>query len=441
MVSADIPRTQLLRSRASTGPRGRRSFTLLWGGESVSLLGTQITLVALPLTAVTELHASPAVMGLLSAVGWAPIILFALLAGVWTDHADQRRVMLACNGVRVVLIGLIPLLAALGHLTVVALLLVAFAAGTCGTVFDIAYQTFVPSLVDEADLARANSRLEISRSVAQLVGPALAGFLVAQITAAGALSADAASFAVAVVALLFLPVARRTAGDPPVTAARAIETDGHSGACRGQVRVGASLAESIRFVRRSRLLVLLIIVGSGSNLFAAAVVALQTLFAIRVLGMSSWHLGLTFAAEGGAALFSAALLPRIANLLGDARTILLGTTCSLLSVASIAAAHLAAGTLLFGLGQAFSGLSLPLINIPLVTVRQRITPRELLARVNAVVRMCIMAALPVGSLLAGGVAGTIGTPATLWAAAAGLAVVWGLTFRPLASLAPTPTPT
>ena len=154
-----------------------RGFLKLWGAETVSQLGTQVTLLALPLTAVLVLHATPFEVGLLGTAEFLPFLLVGLPAGVWVDRMRRRPILIAGDLGRAVALGTIPLAYSLGVLHIVQLYVVAFISGICTVFFDVAYQSYLPSLVDRDQLMDGNSKLEISRSGAQLAGPGLAGAL------------------------------------------------------------------------------------------------------------------------------------------------------------------------------------------------------------------------------------------------------------------------
>ncbi|MEA5153496.1 MFS transporter [Raineyella sp.] len=379
----------------------------LGGAESVSLVGTQVTLVAVPLVAVQQLGASSTTMGLLSAAGWLPIVVFGLLAGAYVDRGRPVWIMVASNMVRLVLISLIPVAYATSMLSVPILLAVVFAAGIGAVFFDVAYQTYLPQTVSRENLATANSRLELSRSVAQLLGPAAAGLLVTALSAPTAVLVDAASFAVAV--LLLAPLWR--APEASVVQPRVNQ---------GMV---ASIREGIGFIRGSAMISLVITAASASNLFTAGAMALQVLFAVQLLGMSPAELGLALTLEGGAALAAAALAPWLTRRIGE-RGIVFASFCLMTAGAVLLfLAPAYGGLVLFASAQLCFGLSAPLINITLVTMRQRLTPPQLLGRVNAAARVAIMSTLPIGAAGFGAVAGAVGMPTTFLVIAVGLLVV------------------
>ncbi|HYO49564.1 MAG TPA: MFS transporter, partial [Chloroflexia bacterium] len=171
-------------------------FLKFWAGETVSLFGTQITLLALPLTAVLLLNATPSQMGLLTAIEFVPFLFITLFAGVWSDRKRRRPVLVASNLGRGILLASVPAAALMGWLTIEYLFLVVFLFGIVGVFFEVAYQSFLPSLVEREELVEGNSKLFASASAAEIGGPGLAGLLVGVITAPFALVLDAVSFLV-----------------------------------------------------------------------------------------------------------------------------------------------------------------------------------------------------------------------------------------------------
>jgi MFS family permease len=408
----------------------KSGFAWLWAGETLSLLGTQATLVAVPLTAVLTLHVSGLGMGVISAAGWAPIVLFGLGAGVWADRRNPWRIMLVGDICRALLIMIIPLLAALDQLSLAALVADVAAVGIFSVFFDIACQTFVPELVDDAALAQANGRLELSRSVSYLVGPTLAGFLVAAVSAPNVLWVDAVSFLVA--ALLLLPIATRSRS---VTRANFPAQSTVNAPGEGSTPTSNSIRQDIvnglRFVVHHRVLRVVVTMAALSNVFISGAEALQILFASRELGLSAQIIGVCIGVAGGAALLGAVATSAVTKAIGESRTIAVGFLLTLAGVLSLALAPRIGAIWFFGMTQALFGFSGPLLNISLVTLRQKITPREMLGRVNASARVLIMSSLPLGSLLFGMVADVTDIRTTLLLVSGGLAAVCLLTAGPL----------
>lgn len=181
-----------------------REFLLLWSGQSISDVGTAISIVVLPLVAVVYLHADAIEVGALAALEYLPWLLIGLPAGVWVDRSGKRMLMLWCDAIRAVLLGSVPVAAAWDALTIGQLFAVAFGTGLATVVFQVAYQTYVPVVVERDDLPEANAKLLGSGSVAQFAGPGIGGLLVQLVRAPFALIADAASYLISAVSLLLM---------------------------------------------------------------------------------------------------------------------------------------------------------------------------------------------------------------------------------------------
>jgi MFS family permease len=193
------------RTEARSGVWRDRRYRRLWGSVGVSLLGSEITVLAMPLAAVGVLDASAGEVALLSAAGTAPFLLLGLPAGSWVDRWPRRTLMVRTDVLRAVLLGSVPLAYALGALTLAHLAVVAFAVGALSVFFDVAALSVLPALVPRRDLAAANGSLEAARAVAQTSGPAVGGVLVQAVSAPVALLADGVSFLVSALLLRGLP--------------------------------------------------------------------------------------------------------------------------------------------------------------------------------------------------------------------------------------------
>lgn len=361
-------------------------FTLLWAAETVSLFGTQISLLALPLVAAVTLDASASAVSALTAAGFLPIVFLGLIAGPYVDRWNLRTVMLVSNMVRAALLMCIPLAHHLDLLSLPLLLAVILLSSAVGIFFDLGYQSAVRDLVADEGLAKANSRLELSRSGAQLLGPALAGVLITTWSPSTAILLDAASFLIAGALVAMLP---------PLPA--------HRSTTARTPRLTSQIAEGLAFVRSHRILRALVVAGASSNVFFAAIIALQIVYAVRVLDLSPAQLGVGLAAEGLTAIGAAAVAAVLVTRFGELVTASLGMVAAAVGSVLLAVAPGGGGPstlVLFMLSQAAFGLSASWFNIPIITLRQRITPRELLGRVNATSRTIIMSALPVGAGLA-----------------------------------------
>src|SRR5436309_1081924 len=177
-------------------------FLKLWAGQSVSRLGSQVSLLALPLIAITVLQATTFEVGLLSAAEFAPFILVGLPAGVIVDRMAKRPILIAADAGRLLALGSVPLAYQLGALTIGQLYAVAFASGVLTVFFDVAYQSYLPVLVERHELVDGNAKLAVSDSAATVAGPSIAGALIDLVGAAMAVIADAVSFGVSALSLL-----------------------------------------------------------------------------------------------------------------------------------------------------------------------------------------------------------------------------------------------
>lgn len=386
-------------------------FLKLWAGESISVFGSQLTTLALPLLAAVTLGASPGAMGLLAAASTAPILLLGLPAGVWVDRRRRRPLLLAADSGRAVLLAAIPLAALLGRLDLPLLYGVAFLAGALTVVFDVAYQAYLPALVTRAHLVEGNGKLEVSRSLAQVAGPAAAGALVALLTAPLTIALDALSFVASAACLALI----RRPEAAPATA-------------RQRRNLGREIAEGLRFVAGHRLLRTLVGVNALGNLCGGALFAQQILFMVRTLGLPPAGIGAILAVAGPSGLLGALVVAPATRRLGVGRTLLAGTvlfTAGDFALAFAGGSRLSTVALLV-LAQALIGVGSPLYNITAISLRQALTPDRLLGRVTASARLVSVGTLPLGALLGGALSERFGVRATLVVAAVGmlLPLVW-----------------
>src|ERR1039457_2500245 len=200
---------------AQPGPIGRHGdFNKLWFGQAVSSVGSQVTLLALPLTAVLYLHATAGQVGLMTAAGLLAYCGPSLLFGVMADRMRRRPLMIAADIGRTSVVGLVPVLAWTGSLRLPVLYGVALVQGGLTVIFEVAYRSYLPSLVSAEALLAGNSRLQSTASVAQIGGPGLSGGLVDVLGAPFALLVDAGSFVVSVASLLWIRAREPGPGAP-----------------------------------------------------------------------------------------------------------------------------------------------------------------------------------------------------------------------------------
>ena len=393
--------------RSARSPAFRR----FWIAQSISFLGSEVSLLALPLIAVVTLGATPTQMGILTALGYAPFLVIGLQAGVWVDRMQRRPILIWSDLVTAALLVTIPVAAIFGVLRIEQMYGLALVVGGINVVSSVAHQSFMPSLVARAELQDANARLEASSSFATIVGPSVAGALVQVLTAPIAILVDAASFVVSAVLLRTVQV-----DEPPP-----LPPDESPG-MRGQVM------EGLRLVVRHPLLRPIFSCGATHNFFRRMIEALFVLYAVRELGLDPLALGLVFAAGGPGALLGAAVAVPLARRIGLGRTIV---SMQVLTGIACLAAPVAGGPpwLIIGIlatGQFLLGIARPIFNISQLSLRQAITPDRLQGRVNATMRFIMWGVTPAGALVGGLLGSAIGLRETLLVAGIGvlLAFAW-----------------
>ncbi len=380
------------------------AFLTLWTGQTIALVGAQVTLLALPLTAILALGATPAQVGLLSAVEYAPFLVVGLVAGVWTDRLRRRPILIWANLGRAALLGTIPLAALLGRLHLAQLYIVGLLVSTLAVFFEVAYQSYLPTLVARGDLVEGNSKLEVSRSAAQIAGPGLAGALVQVASAPLAIAANTASF---LVSALLLGLIR--APETPRPAARR----------RG---AWAAAGEGLRVVAGHPILRAIAASAGTYNLFAHVFLPLFALYATRELGVAPALLGAVLAIGSGGFLAGALLAGPVVRRAGLGAALLAVPVVSGGGVLLIAAAGGPRPliVLLLALGQFLYAAGGTVFNVNSVSLRQAVTPDRLLGRVNATMRVIAYGAIPLGSLLGGGIAEWAGVRPTFVVAGLGV---------------------
>jgi predicted MFS family arabinose efflux permease len=387
--------------------RTNEPFRRFWTGQTISLFGDQISLLAIPLLAVLTLHAGAAQMGLLGAVELAPYLLFAMHLGAWADRRRSRRALLiAADLGRAALLLALPIAAALGDLSIGLLYAVSFCVGTLAVVFDVGYQTVFASLVDPGDYLAANSLLVGSRSVSVVGGKSVGGLLVAALTAPVAVLADALSY---VASALF--VGRAAVPEPPP-------------AERGE----GGLADGARFIARTPLLRASLAATATLNIFNAAFWALLVLFATSELGIGAGTLGLALGIGALGSVLGSVLARPLSERIGLGNALILAFV---LGPAPLLLVPLAPGSpglsiALLTVAEFLSGIGIMILDVGLGALQTALIPDALRARVAGAYVFVNWGVRPVGALAGGLLAGAIGLESTMWIAAAGAiaGVLW-----------------
>jgi MFS family permease len=395
-------------------------FLRLWAAQAISLIGSQVSFLALPLVAVVALDATLIQMGILSAVGALPALLLGLHAGVIVDRRRRRPILIAGDVGRAGLLALVPLAWALDALSIEILYAVALFTGLFGLFFDLAYQAFLPTIVPPERLVEGNAKFEMSRTAAEIVGPNLASGLIHFLTAPFAIAVDAASYLVS-----GLVIARiRTPESAP---ARPDRTR----------RMLADIREGLGLVFGDLRLRSLVGARGLLEFFNAMLEAVFLFYVARSLGLGPGMIGLIFTV-GNVGFLVGALVPgRISARIGVGPAIAGGMALVGLSDLLV---PLASGSRwvivpLLVTAQFFFGLGMTVFSVNQTSLRQAIVPRALLGRAGAVVRVAHAVVVPLGALLGGIMGEVIGVRETLVLAALGevAAAVW-LWQSPLGSL-------
>lgn len=401
-------------------PRGlwhNPDFVKLWTGQTISNFGSGITGVALPLTAVLVLSASAAQMGILGALDGLAVVIFGLLAGVWVDRVRRRPLLIASDLGRAFLLGSIPLAALFGVLSMPQLYVVAALAGILTVFFNVADESYLPSLIPQGQLVEANSKLGMSDSLAEMSGPALAGPLVQLLSAPLAIAFDALSFLASALGVGLI----RTPEAPPKPPAQ-------------QQRAWRESIEGLRTLWQDSRLRALAISGGVFNFFGNFIGTLYILYIVRELHITAIIVGFLVAAGGVSALAGTFIAGRVIRRIGLGPSIggmltFYGLTGSLTVLAS--GPLWLAATFLFA-AQLIGDASASIYFIAEVSLRQSIIPNDLLGRVNASMQLVTRGALPISAILAGILGDMIGLRPTIAIGVLGViaAGLWLLIFLP-----------
>jgi MFS family permease len=374
-------------------------FIRLWSAETVSQFGSQISALALPFAAILVLHASAFEVSALYVVEFLPFLLVSLPAGVWVDRLPRRPILVVGDLTRAALLASIPIAYAFDALTIWQLYGVGFLFGIATVFFDVAYQSYLPSLVDRTALIEGNSKLEISRSAAQLGGPGVAGVLVGLLTAPVAVLVDAVSF---VGSALFIFGIREQE--------RAQEREPHT----QRPRMREDIAEGLRYVLKHPYLKNIAACTATFNFFGNLLWVVLLVYAVRVLDLSPEVIGLAFTLGNVGPMLAAFSASRISSRLGVGPTIVgasvIGGPMFLLvpfAPHGNAALAVLAPAILVG------GFANVIYNVTQVSLRQAITPERIQGRMNSVMRFIVWGTIPLGGLVGGTLASQIGLKETM----------------------------
>lgn len=381
--------------------RNHPDFHRLWLGQSISQLGSQISALAIPLTAVLALHAGTFAVSLLTTLQYLAFLVLGLPAGAWVDRIRRRPLMITSDLTRAGVLASVPVAAALHRLTLPHLYAVVIVMGLCTLLFDVAYQSYLPGLIHREQLVAGNGALEASRSVASVLGPGLAGWLVQAVTAPIALVLDAASFGWSAA---WLAAIRQPEPQPTPARHREMPRD-----------IGAGL----RLVFGNPTLRALGIYGTAAVLALAVEHAIEVVFLVRTVRLTAATIGLLSMLGSLGAIVGATTAPRTLARFGATRTMLGTATAAMTFRLLIPLTGPGPRLVLFTLGSAVASYGIVAFNVVSVAYRQQLCPDHMLGRMNATIRFLSWGAMPLGALLGGALGTLIGLRGALWVSAAG----------------------
>ena len=400
------------------------SFLRLWAGETTSQLGAQLGGIAIPVLAVILLGATEFEIGVLSAAGTAAFLVVGLPAGALIDRMLKRKVMLRADVVRALAMAAIPALWFAGVLEVWHLIVLATIAGIARVFFDIAYQSYVPVLVEREQIAEANAKLETTSQIAGIGGPAIGGALLTAVQAPVILFSTAATY---VVSFVMLSLIRDSEQPSAVADRRPLRTE---------------IIEGMAFVWNEPLLRRIVACTGVGNFFFSLAVTLMPILVLRELGFSPAVLGIATGIGAVGGLLGAAASSRLTTLIGEGRIIAwsaVGFGIAGVLFAAMTAVPEAFMIPVFIAAEFFVGFTVLVYNIAQVSFRQRICPTPLLGRMNASIRFVVWGVMPIAGLLAGILSTAIGVIPVVWVGMLGSLLAAGfVVFSPLARMTKLP---
>jgi MFS family permease len=369
-------------------------FWRFWLAMTVSGAGSAMTVVALPLAAVTVLDATVLETTLLAATGQVAWLVLGLPAGVIVQRYPLRGLQVTLDLVRLAAIGSIPVAWWAGHLTFPHLLVVALVTGMATVLFDIGNSTFLPAIIEKRELNARNSLMSGTHAVIQTGGPSVSGLLVQLAGPVGVLAIDAVSYLVSAVTLRTLPE-RRPQAQPHAKATQLIR-------------------QGWNYVIRHPVMRPCMVWATIMNFVTAALLALTPLYLVREVGVSASIVGAVIAMDGVGALIGSAFATRLSRRVGTARAIIVAGVIGGLVVLMTPFTTTLSNIYFYALGLAGLSFSAVVGSIMTRTHRQTDSPPALLSRVMGTVRFVSWGALPLGAALSGLLASAVGIRAALW---------------------------
>ncbi|MFI6323408.1 MFS transporter [Nonomuraea sp. NPDC050556] len=378
----------------------RRDFALLWSAQTTSVLGNEISMMAIPLVAGLVLNASPFEMGVLAAAGKLPVLFVSLPAGALVDRWRKRRVMVATLLVAGTAMLTVPVGAVAGTLTMTQLYAVAMIVGICETIYNPAFQSYPLFLLGPERLMDGNAKLSTSGTAASTIGPGVGGFLVGLAGPAKAVLADALSY---FAAALMIGLIRK-----PETSERrrSLKTD---------------MKDGLRYVVSHPVLRWITLQSAIVSFLLAGSIALYRVYAVKELHWSPVAFGVVMGVSSLGGVLGGLVARRLTDRFGMTRVMLWASLCFVIGELPLPLVSPGlAGQVIVGLAWTFLLVGALVFNVTQRSYRQLVTPKELQGRLAATTRFLTWGATPLGALLAGAVAEFAGMRLTLLFEAVGL---------------------
>lgn len=377
-------------------------FNKLWAGQSISVLGSQLTTLALPLTAIIMLNAKAEQIGLLNGTETIAVLAVSLFAGVYVDRVRRRKAMIGADIGRAILIGLIPLFAWLHSLSMVLLYVVNFGVGTLAVFFNLAQYAYVPTLLTGEQLVAGNSRTQTTESAGTIIGSALGGFLISIIRPAFVMLGDALSFLLSVATLLSIRAPEPKLERPP------IPRGSQAREMLQEIRAGIKVTYTNQITRP------LALNSAGANFGAMVILTLFILYANKGLKISPTWIGVIYACGGAGGVAGGLLTGWATTRFGLGRAILgamLVYRC--LVFTPLVAGGVGVEVPLFCVIWFLTVFGVVMSNIGQGSLQQKVIPRDMMGRVMAASRTLGQGVLPLAALTAGFLGARIGLRATI----------------------------
>ncbi|BCJ50691.1 MFS transporter [Actinoplanes sp. NBRC 14428] len=402
------------------GLRRNANFTKLWAGQSISMVGVNVTYVALPLLAIYAIDAGAFEVGLITLAETLPYLVVTLWAGAWIDERKRIPVMLVADILRGAILVAVAVLTLMHLITLEIIVGLMLLYGVGSVFFEVAYYAVVPTIVHRSDLMRANSRLQTSASVSLLLGTNVGGLLTQILTAPFALIVDALTFVASALSLRSMKVDEQV----------------HVPADRPPAR-RKQIWEGLRYVARQPVLRSLTASSALYNFFTNGVMTLFPVFAVKSLHLNAGTIGFVESFGAVGAVVGALVASRMISRLGAGPAYTLAKALTWAAVLSFGFAPAGGTGAVVLLAVAFSVSGMLIVsNVVGITLRQAVTEDHLLGRMTATYKFVSYGAQSLGAL-AGGIAGEVlGLRVAMIAGGIGLvtSVLVGLNLRRIRQL-------